>query len=228
MGIELKVPLDGETFLPSAVPMIRRRRSRVYEKFVKRRLDFVLVVLSLPVVLPLVLLIALIVALDGASPFYRQLRVGRGGRVFSMWKIRTMVPRAEELLEEYLSENADARREWAATQKLKKDPRITWFGAFLRKSSLDELPQLWNVLKGDMSLVGPRPMMVEQKPLYPGSAYYSLRPGITGYWQVSERNAVSFAGRAEFDNRYYTDLSFRTDLKIFVKTLSVVLRGTGY
>lgn len=118
--------------------------------------------------------------------------------------------------------------EWESTQKLKHDPRITRFGRFLRKSSLDELPQLWNVLKGDMSLVGPRPMLPEQRGLYPGLAYYELRPGLTGTWQVSERNESTFSKRAEFDRGYFESLSFLGDLNVLARTVSVVLRGTGY
>ena len=114
------------------------------------------------------------------------------------------------------------------TQKLKNDPRVTKIGQLMRKASLDELPQLWNVLAGEMSLVGPRPMMPEQKNLYPGKAYYSMRPGLTGLWQVSQRNASSFASRADFDTSYAGQLSLRTDLGIIFATVGVVLRGTGY
>ena len=121
-----------------------------------------------------------------------------------------------------------ARAEWDETQKLKNDPRITPFGRFLRKSSLDELPQLWNVFVGDMSLVGPRPMMLNQQALYPGTAYYALRPGITGFWQTAGRNRTSFEARAEYDTSYEAELSLATDVKILARTVSVVVNGTGY
>jgi exopolysaccharide production protein ExoY len=114
------------------------------------------------------------------------------------------------------------------TQKLKEDPRITPVGRVLRKISLDELPQLFNVLTGDMSLVGPRPIMVNQKALYPGQRYYDLRPGLTGLWQVSDRNECSFAGRSRFDDIYHRTMSFGIDLRIIGQTVSVVFRGTGY
>jgi len=169
-----------------------------------------------------------VVALDGAAPFYRQRRVGRGGKIFHLLKIRTMVPNAEGILQDYLAQNPEARREWDRNQKLRNDPRITRLGCFLRKSSIDELPQLWNVLRGNMSLIGPRPMMLDQRARYPGTAYYHLRPGITGLWQVSDRNQSSFAERAEFDTEYYHTLSLKTDWSIFWRTISVVLRGTGY
>ena len=203
-------------------------RRAIYRQGAKRGLDIIFVLLTLPISVPLTLGLICLVAFDGHNPLYRQNRVGCGGRVFRMVKIRTMVPGADALLEEYLSNDPEARREWDENQKLKCDPRITSTGHFLRKSSLDELPQLWNVLKGDMSLVGPRPMMVGQEALYPAKAYYDLRPGITGPWQVSTRNETSFAERAEFDNRYLANLSLSQDLSILLRTVGVVLRGTGY
>ncbi len=203
------------------------QRGGVYRNFGKRVLDMILVLLVLPIVLPLVAVLALVIASDGHSPFYLQDRVGRGGRVFKLWKLRTMVPDAKAKLEAHLAGNEAARTEWDAYQKLTNDPRITAVGRFLRKSSLDELPQLWNVLKGDMSLVGPRPMMTEQRSLYPGKAYYLLRPGLTGMWQVSDRNGSTFAQRAEFDATYERQVTFVTDAKVMVSTVGVVLRGTG-
>lgn len=206
----------------------RPRRQTIYRHGAKRFLDIALVLLSLPISLPLIFGMMGIVALDGHNPIYRQKRLGRGGRVFGLVKIRTMVPGADALLESHLRTHPEARREWDETQKLKCDPRITRIGCVLRKTSLDELPQLWNVLKGDMSLVGPRPMMVDQEALYPGKAYFDLRPGITGPWQISERNETSFAERAGFDNRYLDSLSFSGDVAILLRTVNVVLRGTGY
>ncbi len=210
----------------SALPKVQT--GPLYRNVFKRVLDTLLVLVALPVTLPVVLVMALLVARDGASPFFLQKRVTRNGRIFHMVKIRTMVPDAETYLASYLAKTPAARREWDETQKLKDDPRITRVGRLLRKTSLDELPQLWNVLKGDMSLVGPRPMMVDQQDLYPGRAYYALRPGITGPWQVSDRNHGTFAGRAKFDAEYYANLSLATDLSILLRTVSVVVRGTGY
>lgn len=202
-------------------------RSRAYENRFKRLLDIFLTVLALPAVMPVVLLCAALVSMNGGSPFYGQLRIGRDGKLFRMWKLRTMVPNAEAKLREYLKNNPTARREWDVKQKLSNDPRITAVGRILRRTSLDELPQLWNVLRGDMSLVGPRPMLVEQQDLYPGRAYYLMRPGLTGIWQVSERNGSSFSARATFDDIYYRELSLRTDLTIISKTVGAVLRSTG-
>lgn len=204
------------------------RRRQFYRDGFKRLLDIAAIVAAAPVVVPMVAAMAVMVARDGGKPFYSQVRVGMGGKPFRMWKLRSMVNDADERMEAYLAENPAARAEWDSTQKLKSDPRITPMGQFLRKSSLDELPQLWNVLKGDMSLVGPRPMMLNQQSLYPGEAYYRLRPGITGYWQTAGRNKTTFEARADFDAAYEADLTLTADLRILAKTVGVVLKGTGY
>ncbi|HEY6918350.1 MAG TPA: sugar transferase [Tabrizicola sp.] len=206
---------------------VRVRREPLYRRILKRWVDVGLVIMVLPFVVPVVLVLALVLKLTGNSPFFTQDRVGKGGRTFKLWKLRTMVPDADARLRAYLQSDETARQEWDAFQKLSRDPRITEFGQFLRKSSLDELPQLWNVLIGDMSLVGPRPMMVDQQNLYPGRAYYALRPGLTGTWQISERNQSTFAQRAEFDAEYERNLTFLKDLKILLATVGVVLRATG-
>ena len=212
----------------SSKDVAARLRPSFYKTYGKRAIDIALILVAAPFILPVVAVITLMATSKGASPFYWQRRVGRGGRIFNLVKIRTMVPDADALLESHLAANPAARAEWDSTQKLKNDPRITTAGQFLRKSSLDELPQLWNVLKGDMSLIGPRPMMVDQQQLYPGTAYYALRPGISGSWQVSDRNESSFADRATFDTEYQADLSFRTDLSILVRTVGAVVRCTGH
>lgn len=199
-----------------------------YRGVLKRVFDIIVVLLGAPFVVPMVLILAYLVSRDGAPAFYRQKRLGRGGRPYTIWKLRTMVADAEDRLETYLAADPVARAEWECTQKLQHDPRITAIGNFLRKCSLDELPQLWNVLRGDMSLVGPRPMMPCQRDLYPGTVCFTLRPGITGPWQVSKRNACSFAERATFDERYARDLSFPTDLRLLLATVRVVLCATGH
>jgi lipopolysaccharide/colanic/teichoic acid biosynthesis glycosyltransferase len=206
---------------------VRVKREPLYRRTMKRILDISFVLMAVPMVLPIILALAAVLKIGGNAPFFTQERVGQGGRTFRLWKLRTMVPNAEERLQEYLQSDEAARREWDAYQKLSHDPRITEFGQFLRKSSLDELPQLWNVLVGDMSLVGPRPMMVDQQELYPGTAYYALRPGLTGTWQISDRNQSTFAQRAEFDADYERNLTFLKDLKILLSTVGVVLRATG-
>lgn len=199
-----------------------------YRRFLKRALDVVAVLLSAPVVVPIVLVLAFLVAREGGRPFYSQFRVGKNGRPFRMWKLRTMVVDADARMTAYLDANPQARAEWDLNQKLRVDPRITRFGQILRKTSLDELPQLWNVFFGDMSLVGPRPMMLNQQAMYPGKAYYLVRPGVTGLWQTTDRNQTSFEARAEFDTMYNDSLSFAADTRIIFKTVGVVLKGTGY
>ncbi len=193
----------------------------------KRLIDLSLIVLSLPIVLPLLFVVWALISLSGGNAVFAQPRVGRNHRIFTIWKFRTMVPDADAILKRHLDDNPEARREWDLHQKLKHDPRVTPFGRFLRKSSLDELPQLLNVLVGDMSLVGPRPMLPEQQSIYPGTAYYFLRPGITGFWQISDRNNCSFRKRAFYDAMYARSVSFSTDIRVLAKTLIVVVRGTG-
>jgi exopolysaccharide production protein ExoY len=199
-----------------------------YRSFGKRALDILLILSTAVLTVPLIAIVALLVALDGYNPFFRQKRVGKNNVVFGMWKLRSMVPNAEQQLEAYLAANPSARQEWDTNQKLKYDPRITRIGRFIRKTSIDELPQLWNVLRGDMSLIGPRPMMCEQRAIYPGAAYYDLHPGISGFWQISDRNDTDFKSRALFDVKYQQDVSLKTDILVLYRTVGAVLRCTGY
>jgi len=202
------------------------RRRQIYPA-AKRGLDILVTLLMAPFALAVVGMLSLWIRQDGGQALFSQPRVGKDGRIFTLWKLRTMVPNAEERLEEYLKENAVARIEWNTTQKLRTDPRVTTLGWYLRKYSIDELPQVFNVFAGDMSLVGPRPMMPEQRQHYPGTAYFEMRPGLTGLWQISERNGCSFAERAQYDARYADVMSFVTDIRILLMTPSVILRGTG-
>ncbi|MFN3723552.1 MAG: sugar transferase [Paracoccaceae bacterium] len=219
----VKPPSDRAT-----MPLqLRARPFGLYRSVFKRVLDVTAILLAAPVVAPVIAGLALGVAIDGGKPFYSQLRVGRGGATFRMWKLRSMVRDADAQMADLLQRDPAARAEWNSTQKLRNDPRITRFGQFLRRSSLDELPQLWNVLNGSMSLVGPRPMMLDQRELYPGTAYYVIRPGITGYWQTAGRNRTTFRARAEYDTVYEEGLALTTDLRILWRTVSVVLNGTG-
>lgn len=219
---------DSSKATPVASVSVSVPQPTPYKHGLKRLFDIAAIVLSLPVIVPVIAILALLVARDGGKAFYRQERVGKNGKIYTIWKLRTMVENADQLLDMYLAGNPQAAAEWHSTQKLKNDPRITRSGRILRKCSLDELPQLWNVLMGDMSLVGPRPMMPEQQDLYPGLAYYTQRPGITGTWQVSKRNETTFADRARFDTDYIANLSFLNDMRILAATVRVVVRGTGY
>jgi lipopolysaccharide/colanic/teichoic acid biosynthesis glycosyltransferase len=209
------------------ISLVGPSRVSIYRNGGKRALDLLLVVFGGLLILPLMIVIALLVKRDGGAVFYSQKRIGQNGEEFTFWKFRSMVPDAEQRLADHLAEDPAAEQEWKVTQKLRNDPRITPIGRFIRKTSLDELPQLWNVICGDMSLVGPRPMMPSQKDLYPGTEYYALRPGLTGYWQVSKRNNVSFAARAKYDAMYYRELSLAADIKTLFKTVGAVVRGSG-
>ena len=200
----------------------------IYATLGKRLFDLLLVIAAAPIVLPLIAILSVLITIGGSRPLFFQERVGRGGRTFRMVKFKTMVDDAETVLANYLEENPEARAEWDAHQKLKNDPRITSLGRFLRKTSMDELPQFWNVFIGEMSIVGPRPMLETQRAMYPGDAYYRMRPGITGAWQISDRNDCEFSERAGFDTQYEQMISLGTDLKILTRTVGVVVRGTGY
>jgi exopolysaccharide production protein ExoY len=179
---------------------------------------------------PLVALIVLLVKLqDGGPIIFGHRRIGHGGQMFTCFKVRTMVVDADERLDQLLATDPDARAEWALDQKLRNDPRITTFGRFLRKSSLDELPQLINVLRGDMSLVGPRPIVLEEAPRYGQwlKHYCAVRPGITGIWQVSGRNNLSYRRRVACDVLYARRQSTALNIKILLITIPAVLSQDG-
>lgn len=200
----------------------------LYRSGIKRGLDAFLVLLSLPFTVPVIGLCAIALWLEGGSPFYTQPRLGRDGKTFRIFKLRSMVQNADQVLETYLANDPAMRREWDELQKLRDDPRITPIGALIRATSIDELPQLFNVLKGDMSLVGPRPMMPDQLGMYGDvTDYNAVRPGITGLWQVSARNENGFSHRNGIDATYNRNLTFWNDVKIIFKTVGVVCRRTG-
>ena len=171
---------------------------------------------------------AVLLATDGPV-FFSQTRIGRGGKPFKVYKFRTMVNNAPDVLQKLLDENPDLRAEWERDFKLKNDPRVTPIGRFLRKTSLDELPQLWNILKGDMSLVGPRPVAPAEIERYGRFAkhYFAQRPGLTGLWQVSGRNDASYERRVVLDAYYSKNRSLMLNLSIIAKTVRVVLKGSG-
>ena len=206
---------------------IARRLSLIAKRIIDTGGALVLLVLTLP----LCALVALAVALDGGPVFYQQDRVGLGGAVFGCFKFRSMIVDAADCLEEYLSYHPEAAAEWASRQKLGFDPRITPVGAFLRRTSLDELPQLINVIKGDMSLVGPRPIVkYELEHLYgpvSGALYTSVRPGITGLWQVSGRNTIGYTAQVAMDDHYVRTWSLWQDIKILLRTPRAVFSQRG-
>ncbi|MBI1252326.1 MAG: sugar transferase [Alphaproteobacteria bacterium] len=197
---------------------------------IKRAFDFSAALAGLIFLSPAMLTIAALIKLqDGGPIFYGHTRIGRNGRRFTCWKLRSMRMDADAALAAHLASNPQAAAEWAATRKLKNDPRITRLGAFLRKSSIDELPQLWNVVRGDMSLVGPRPITREELDIYDKQRRYYLlvRPGITGLWQVSGRSRASYDRRIELDRQYLEGWSFLRDLEILLLTVPAVLSRDG-
>jgi exopolysaccharide production protein ExoY len=198
--------------------------------FIKRGFDIVGALMGMIVLSPLFLLIALLVRFsDGGSVFYGHRRIGRGGRVFHCLKFRTMVEDGDAVLAAHLKANPEARAEWDATRKLKDDPRVTRVGAVLRKLSIDELPQMINIVQGDMSIVGPRPVVREELENYGSAAVFYLksRPGLTGLWQVSGRNDISYDTRVAFDRRYVENWSLIEDIRIIIKTVPAVCMTRG-
>jgi exopolysaccharide production protein ExoY len=196
----------------------------------QRVVDVLLALLGIAALGPLMLAIAFLAwAADGGPAFYGHVRVGRMGQLFRCWKFRTMVVNSDVILGECLANNPAARAEWEAIHKLRQDPRITPIGHFLRASSLDELPQLWNVLIGEMSIVGPRPIVIAEIERYKSqfSAYCSCRPGITGLWQISGRSDVSYEQRVALDTRYAKTRSLLLDIQIMASTIPAVLARRG-
>ena len=196
----------------------------------KRLLDLALVALFAPAWLTLMGVIALAIVLETGRPvLYRQTRIGRGGGEFRIFKFRSMVADADEVLRHYLDQHPELRAEWQATRKLKDDPRITRVGRFLRRTSLDELPQLFNVIRGDMSLVGPRPIVESEKNLYGKDYSYYMRtkPGMTGLWQVSGRNDLSYDERVMLDTYYARNWSVWLDIYLLSRTLFAVVFCRG-
>lgn len=224
----LPIPqLDASALAP---PTQVRQPTNSYQAVFKRLLDLLLVVVSVPVWGPLLLLLLPVAWLSsGGSPIFGHTRIGRDGRRFRCLKLRTMVPNSQRLLDQLLQSDPDAAREWSQTRKLRKDPRITRVGAFLRATSLDEVPQLINVLRGDMTLVGPRPITEEEVGRYGSAAawYLSLTPGITGLWQVRGRNGLSMDERTALDVSYARQVSLTMDLDILRRTVGVVLSRSG-
>ena len=197
----------------------------------KRMADIAASFLLLTLLSPLFMALAMLIRADGGSAFYSHRRIGREGASFGCLKFRSMMMNGDARLAEHLAANPDAAAQWSARRKLEHDPRITRIGAFLRKTSLDELPQLLNVLRGEMSLVGPRPVVADELRTHYGragaAAYLAVTPGITGLWQVSGRSGTSYAERVALDMRYAERLSLTRDLHILLRTIPAVLARRG-
>lgn len=207
----------------------RPKRDISVAAFAKIVADLCLCLLLLFILAPVMIVIALAVSLDGGPVFYTHKRIGKAGHRFYCLKFRSMVMSSDEALAKCLASNESARAEWSQSQKLTNDPRVTRVGRFLRATSLDELPQLFNVLRLQMSLVGPRPIVENEVPRYGRNIHYYLRtrPGVTGLWQVSGRSNTSYARRVALDSWYVKNWRFWRDFVILFRTVSVVLRRDG-
>jgi len=208
---------------------MRNNLARRLPRLIKRCFDLAVSILVLLLGSPLFLFIAFKVRQSGRPIFFGHTRVGQYNQAFKCYKFRTMAPNADKLLADLLASSAEARAEWERDFKLKNDPRITPIGHFLRKTSLDEIPQLWNVLKGDMSLVGPRPVVTAELERYGNQVDYYLeaKPGVTGLWQISGRNDVSYDTRVYLDAWYVKNWSLFNDIVILLRTVKVIFRREG-
>lgn len=209
---------------------LTHRRPKSNLLTVKRAIDIVGSLILLLLLFPILVFIALAIVCEGRPVIFRSARVARGGRIFNVLKFRTMVSGAESLLEQHLASNPSASEEWHRSWKLRKDPRVTRLGQLLRISSADELPQLVNVLLGDMSLVGPRPVTPNELQQHYGDDkyfYLQFRPGITGLWQISGRNECSYPERVSLDVKYAQNWSLHRDVLILLRTVPAVVSGRG-
>ena len=223
---------DEEIELMIASKVINRSKTIVkVEKAIKRCVDFIGGLVGTIMLVPItaVVFVANKISHEDGPIFYTQERIGKDGKIFKMYKFRSMVVGADEKLFEYLKNNEEARKEYKKYKKKKNDPRITKMGKFLRKTSLDEFPQFINVLKGDMSLVGPRPYLEREKEEMNGFFKYitSIKPGVTGFWQVHGRNEVTFVDRLDMDMDYYYNHCLKLDAKILYKTVKKVVKREG-
>ena len=218
------------------VRVIKKEKTKTNKKimynFIKRTIDAIGALIGIIILIPATIIIYLarkILKEDKGPLFYEQLRYGKNGKVFRLYKFRSMCIGADKKLKEYLENNEEARKEFEKTHKLQNDPRITKIGNFLRKSSLDELPQMINILKGDMSFVGPRPVVEKEVEEYGTNKdkFLSVRPGLTGYWQVNGRSNTTYEERMEMELYYVDNCSLWLDIKIFFKTFITVFKKEG-
>ena len=223
--------IETTNLIPLERNLQRNRIILKLEKFVKRAIDIIGSIVGIIFLIPLTIVIGIanLILKDKGPIFYTQERIGKNGKHFKMYKYRSMVVGADEKLREYLAENEEAREEYAKYKKLKHDPRITKVGNFIRKTSLDEFPQFINVLKGDMSLVGPRPYLPREREEINGFFNYimSCKPGITGFWQVNGRSETTFTERLEFDMQYYYKHNLKMDMRILKDTIVNVIKKEG-
>ena len=206
------------------------RSEGLHYRVTKRALDLLLILLAAPVLVPVLLILMVLIKLTTPGPlFFSHRRIAQGGAFFSMWKFRTMCVNSAEVLEDYLAAHPEARAEWQRTHKLRNDPRVTPLGRTLRRLSLDELPQLLNVLSGTMSLVGPRPIVAAEVEKYGESfaCYAAVKPGMTGLWQVSGRSKLSYDARVQLDCDYATQWTLLRDVRILALTVRSLVNAEG-
>ena len=226
MGVEAQVLFTEEILMLHLRNNLAMRRNKIY----KRIFDLVCTICGGLLILPIIAVVALLVAIDNkGNVIFAHRRIGKDGKEFPCYKFQSMVPNAQEILQDYLAKNPEARKEWEESFKLTNDPRVTKLGGFLRKTSLDELPQLWNVIKGDMSLVGPRPIVKKEIERYGEyfREYAMVLPGITGMWQASGRSDTTYEERVEMDTWYVRNWSVWLDIMYLAKTFTAVIFGKG-
>lgn len=223
--------LNSTSLIPLQKNLNRNKLALKLERFAKRLLDILGGLVGVIALVPLTLIIwiANLIFKDKGPIFYTQERIGKDGKTFKMYKYRSMVVGADEKLEKYLAENEEARKEYEEYKKLKNDPRVTKIGKIIRKTSIDEFPQFINILKGDMTLVGPRPYLPREKEDINGFFNYimSCKPGLTGFWQVNGRSEVTFTDRLEMDMQYYYTHNLKLDIKLLIATVKNVIKKEG-
>ena len=219
------------SLVPENAFEVPKKTTKKIDKILKRTLDIIISFFGILALIPITVAIYIsnIICKDKGPIFYTQYRIGQNGKIFKMYKYRSMVVGADEKLEKYLSENEEARKEYKEYKKLKDDPRVTKVGQFIRKTSIDEFPQFINVFKGDMSIVGPRPYLEKEKEDMNGYYQYivTCKPGLTGLWQISGRSDCTFSKRIDLDMEYYNNHNLKLDIKIFFKTVEKIVKREG-
>ncbi len=230
-SLEYAINNNITSLVPEAVNDEQKKSLKKVDKFFKRTIDIIASIFGIIALLPLTICvyIANLICKDRGPVFYTQNRIGQNGKIFKMYKYRSMIVGADDKLEKYLEENEEARKEFKQYKKLKDDPRVTKVGKFIRKTSIDEFPQFINVLKGEMSLVGPRPYLEKEREDMNGYYQYivTCKPGLTGLWQVSGRNDCTFDERIDLDMEYYNNHNLKMDVKIIFKTVEKILKKEG-
>jgi len=224
--VEIKGAVNGYNICKNEV----KGNDKVLYKFMKRAIDILVSLVALILLSPIFLIVSIMIKLDSKGPvFFLQKRIGLNGKMFKLYKFRTMKLNADKELRAILEKDEAARKEYEENKKLENDPRITKIGNFIRKLSIDELPQLINILKGEMTLIGPRPYLYREKKDM--GKYYNkiitVKPGLTGLWQVSGRSNVSFKARLKLDEEYIDNISMKNDIKIFFKTFITIFKKEG-